>query len=264
MPDFLDRFGDQLYAAHDPSRSRRFSWRGPRRHWLLVLAAVLVVAGPAVAVVGAWRPALERSGIDQPVTVDSSPVSPAALDALAVLRRPQTDEDRRRAAPLIPTVGAGNQIDRVQTDGIRSPANGWALVPATSIKSGPATTTTDVLCLTDGQAIGCSPATSIRTQGLALLSASRSHTSLAGVVPDGVAKVRFIPDTGAPVEADVASNFFSLSVAQTAPSRTVKAPPGSNGPSRIPGPPMPVRGTVQWLNRHGVVIGPAERFSAQR
>jgi hypothetical protein len=269
VSDFLDRFGSQLYAAQAPA-SRRVQGRlarrlgltslpRPRRRDVLLAAIVLAVAAPAVALVAPWHPALERSGIDRPVGVDTSPVVASASDALAVLRRPQTEDDRRLAAPLLTTVGSGNQIDGVQTDGIRSLADGWALVPAKSVATGPGKTTSDVICLTNGRAIGCTPADSVSTEGAGFLSASSTSTSLAGVVPDGVARVRFTPDEAPPVEARVTSNFYSLSVRQTAPSATVKAPPGYKGPAEIPGPPMPAAGTVQWLDDKGQVIGPAQQ-----
>jgi hypothetical protein len=113
--------------------------------------------------------------------------------------------------------------------------------------------------LTNAQDIGCSPASLVSTQGVGLLSASSTHTKLAGIVPDGVTKVRFTPDTGTPVEANVASNFFSLSVPETTPSRTVKAPDAYTGAPEIPGPPMPIPGTLQWLDGNGRIIGPAQQ-----
>jgi hypothetical protein len=59
--------------------------------------------------------------------------------------------------------------------------------------------------------------------------------------------------TGAPVEVAVQSNFYALSVPEIAPPRRVEAPDGS---STIPGPPMPIEGTLDWLDGDGRVIGP--------
>lgn len=269
MAEFLDRFGQQLYESQGSAVAGRRA-RAHRRFWalsrlklgrrgLLIPVAVLAVAVPAVAVIAPWRPTLERTGVDQPVAVDSSPVAGSASGVLAVLRRPQTDRDRTLTAPLLTTVGAGNQIDDVQTDGVRSVASGWALVPAGSVVTGPAHTTSDMICLTDGGGIGCSPASSVGTQGITVLSASKSRTDLAGIVPDGVSGIRFTPEDGPPVRVDVTTNFYSLSVPATGHAGTIKAPSGYPGPAAIPGPPMPMRGTVEWLDSGGHVVGPTQQ-----
>ena len=60
------------------------------------------------------------------------------------------------------------------------------------------------------------------------------------------------------MEAKTEGNFYALSVPETAPARRIKAPPGYNGPSTIPGPRMPISGTLQWLNSNGDVVGPSK------
>lgn len=256
MPDFLDRLGQDLRAAQQPYRLKRshraMRTRGRRRIAAFTLAALLLAA-PAAALVGPWHPTLSRPGVDGPVATDDTPVATSARDALAVLRRPQTAEDRRGTEPLLGVVGAGNQIDRVQTDGIRLLAPGWALVPARVVKNGKSETSTqDALCLTNGTILGCSPAAQVATQGQVVTQAADGRTDLAGLVPDGVVRVRVSPTAGAPLEARVSSNFFAVSIPQTATSSPVKSP---NGSSTIPGPSAPVQVDIQWLDRDGDVIG---------
>jgi hypothetical protein len=226
---------------------------------VLIAVAALVVAAPAAAIIGPWRPLLQRTGVDKPVHTSVSPIAQSARDALAVLRRPQTAEDRARTAPLLTSVGAGNQVDQIQTDGIRSVADGWALVPAKSVKTGPSKAATDELCLTDGQTVACSRASTVGSQGVVVVTAGSGQTNIAGIAPDGVAEVRFTPNAGPPAESRVASNFFALSIPQTAPGTMIKAPPGYNGPSKIPGPPMPTPGTIQWVTDAGKIVGPAKQ-----
>jgi hypothetical protein len=265
MSDFLDRLGDQLGHAHHQrtplaaSSSPDTQGRGRfGRRAVLIPVAILALAAPAVAIVSRWNPALERDGIDSPVATDSAPVSRAAIDALAPLRREQTADDRRIAAPLIKAIGIGNQVDRVQTEAIRAVSSEWALVPAMEVRSGVDAISTEQLCLTNGETVGCTSVESFTKNGLGVLSASKTRTMLAGLVPDGVDRVRFAPKTGDAAEATIQGNFFSLSVPQTGPSAPIKAPPGYAGPDTIPGPPMPVAGTLQWVDSDGNVVGPAD------
>lgn len=269
MSDFLDRFGDELSTAQaratqvqqaDESRSVRSTLRKRRKIVLWALGASLAVAAPALAITTPWRPSLERSGIDQPVSASNSAVSDSVRERFGVLRRAQTDADRERTTSVLHAIGAGNQVDDVQTNGIRSVASGWALVPAKSLQTAPGhRSSEDVLCLTDGETVGCAPTSSAATNGVGMLSASSTETSIAGLVPDGVSAARFIPLGGKAITAAVASNFFSLHASQIAPASTIKAPPGYQGRSEIPGPPMPVEGTMQWLDDGGNVIGPVQQ-----
>jgi hypothetical protein len=263
MPDFLDRFGDQLrtaQAAANLRETQRSASRGRSRRLRrssLATLVVLGVAAPALAVVQPWNPVIGRPDIDGPVATDSTPVADAAIDALAVLRRPQTAEDQAAAATKLSAIG--NQINDVQTAGIRALRNGWVLVPANTVKTGPDEASSSQLCITNGGVVACSPAASAGETGVALVSASATETRLVGLVPDGVARVRFTRADGGFVESDVQSNFYDLSVPEVAPTASVKAPAGYDGPSTIPAPPRPIAGSVSWLNGDGQVIGPTPR-----
>lgn len=264
MPDFLDRFGDQLRAAQEPrtqeapSRSRRLSFGRPRsigvRRGLLVGFAALGLAAPALAVVQPWNPVLGRPSVDGPVASDSTQVARSAVDVLAVLRRPQSAQDRTDAAPRLQAIG--NQIDNVQTASIRALTGEWILVPANTVQTGSAQTTSEQLCITNGDVVACGPAATVSQSGVGLRGATKSGTTLVGLVPDGVARVRFTPATSKAVEVDVQSNFYAVSVPETAPAASVNAPKGYDGPTTIPGPPTPIEGTVDWLSNDGQVVGP--------
>jgi hypothetical protein len=253
--DALEDLATQFrHVAARERRRKRLSWG--RRRGVALSLALLAVAAPALAITQPWSPMLSRPGIDDPVRTDPSPVIASAREVLAVLRRPQTAEDRLKTAPLLKAVGAGNQVAGVQTGSIRLLADGVALVPAKTVRTGPSTTSNDQLCFTDGKTITCGPASSLRTTGIGGVAASTARTRYAGLVPDGVVRVRFTPDTGAPAEVAVTSNYYSVSVPKIAPPTMIDAPEGFKGPARIPGPPMPVGGTIEWLDAGGHVVGP--------
>jgi hypothetical protein len=264
VPDFLDRFGDQLHAAQVASASA--ATRGSRGTRLLgrrstVIAALVAVIAPsaALAITQPWHPDLSRPGVDHKVTTDAAPVSHAALGAFAVLRREQSAADRSDATPLIKAIGMGNQVDRVQLSGIRMVAPGWALVPAKAAQTAPGgVTAQDQLCLTNGEDVGCANAETAKANGVGVLTASKSSTHLTGLVPDGVARVRFAPDSGSPVEVAASGGFYELTVHSSRSLPAIKAPPGSDGPSTIPGPPAPASGKLTWLDTSGSAVGPAD------
>jgi hypothetical protein len=168
VPDFFDRFGDQLHAAQLAGSS--VGTRGGRVTRLLgrrsaVVAALVAIIAPsaALAITQPWNPDLSRPGVDRKVGTDAAPVPDAALGAFAVLRRGQSESDRSGATPLIKAIGMGNQVDRVQLKGVRMVAPGWALVPAKAAQTAPgALTAQDQLCLTDGEDVGCANAETAR------------------------------------------------------------------------------------------------------
>ena len=264
MPDFLDRFGDQLHAAQivaPAAEQHGLIAKLHRRRSVMIGTVAIAIAAPgaALAVLQPWQPQLSRPGVDQPVNTDASAVSDAASSAFAVLRRAQTASDRANATPLIKAIGMGNQLDRVQTDGIRMVAPGWALVPAKVAQTRPGgATAQDQICLTDGNEVGCTNAETADANGVGILTASKTETHLTGLVPDGVARIRFTPESGAAVEALTAGGFYDLTVSSARAVSAVKAPPGYDGAATIPGPPAPAPGKLTWLDARGKVVGPAD------
>jgi hypothetical protein len=258
MPDFLDRFGDQLRTAQAASiatppghHARRMS---RRRAWIVVIV-VLAVAAPAVAVTRPWEPLLGRPAVDGGAPRASrAPVTAIARDSLSVLRRPQTEADRRLAQPLLRALNP--RTEGVQVAGIRALRSGYALIPVKSVEIAPGRRIEDALCLSDGASLGCHPAKRVPDTGIGMLSATKTQTRLWGVVPDGVARVRFEPVGHPPVETGVESNFFALRVNALAPARRVPAPEGYPGPATIPGPPTPVEAVIRWLDDAGRIVGP--------
>jgi hypothetical protein len=260
VPDFLDRYGQQLAAAQlRPRRTLRSRVR-PARRTLLISLGVLAIAAPAVAVVRPWEPTLGRPGVDDGSATTSSAAAPlSARDVMAVLRRAQTADDRAKAAPLLRTVDA--QFTGVQTNSIRALRDGWALVTTASVAAGPGRSLDDALCITDGEGIACGSASAVRDRGVSMIAASATATTVVGLVPDEVARVRFTPSQGRASTVEASSNFFSLSVPQTKPRDMIAAPKDESwtGPTMIEGPPMPVAGTLEWLAADGRVVGPADR-----
>ena len=260
MADLLDRLGEQLqlaeqrhYGGAAPATRRR---RLTRHRGLLIVVAALDVATPAIALVSPRSPTVGRPGIDEPmVPPSSSPVSSKAKAALAILRREQTVADRTVATPLLKALG--HPLGGVQLEAIRALSAQWILAPAELLDTGRGTTS-DQLCITNGEAIACSKAADVNTIGLGVSGANADTTKLAGLVPDRVATIRFVTTDGTTVKVSAHNNFYSLSVDETMPRRMIPAPKAStyNGPATIPSPPTPIGGTLDWLDARGRIIGP--------
>lgn len=259
----LDRYnhseaGDAA-RAEAPAPEERAAWlarRGVRR-LIVAGAGLLIFAAPALAVTQPWSPAMSRPNIDKPVSTSAAPVASQARDALAVLRRPQAQADRDGAEPLLRTVGVGNQLDGVQTSDVRALPGRWALVPVTTARTGPASVASNQICITNGELIGCAPASGMKDHGTAVAMAAADRSTYAGLVPDGVTRVRFVPKRGSAVEGEVTSNFYTLTVPGTEPAQSVPAPPGYSGGRTIPGPTMPLDGSIELVDTSGRVVGPA-------
>jgi hypothetical protein len=260
MTDFLQRYEEQLRAAQvdapgeRPSRAKRLRSVVRRRPIILTGAFLLVMAVPATALVAPWEPSLSRAGLDAPVATSSAQPAEDAESWLGVLRRPQTEEDRRDSAPFLPSVAAGNRVQGVQVDAIRSLSKRWALVPVASLRGdGPA------ICIVSSDARACGHLDKIRNGGPLAITNGPDGSDYAGLVPDGVTKARFTPETGDPIEVGVSSNFYELHVDGTSGKFVpVTPPPGYEGPP-IPPKPAPVSGKLEYLDGSGKVVGPAVR-----
>lgn len=257
MADFLDRYGLQLRHARQRRRRRavRVSLLAVASPAVVAVAVVLGMSSPdverpatptatATPTPGTWTPAVGRPDKGIPARIDRTPVSPVATDVLAVLRRPQTDRDRRLAAPRLRYVGP--PTEDVQVDGVRALNARYALVP---MARGPR------LCVIGSGGSACSPVDMVPRHGIASISAGKQGTTYVGVVPDGVARVRFTPEAGQPVEVVVRENFYELRIRTTAPPGRVSPPAGWNGPKgkdgKIEGPPMPAYGKLEWIDGNG-------------
>lgn len=254
MSDFLDRLGTQLAIAPDPRVTRRR--RIVRRGWIAGLAT-FAVATPALAVVQPWTPLLGSNGNDGPLTASQAPVASDLKESLAVLRRPQTDEDRAEATAALAQL---SNLNGVQTADIRVLANGSVLVPAEApdLPPGQFYPAGGVLCLVRTDGASCVPAKSVRSRGLFSIQVStETGTSVSGLVPDGVATVRYSPKDGAPVDARVDTNFFQVTVPQSTPTAPVPAPAElteATGKQSLPGGVNPAAGSLEWLDANGAVI----------
>lgn len=261
MPDLLERYGEQLrlaeqrhFGAGAVARSPRGRLRG--RRGLLALFGALLIAAPAAALVGPWDPTVGRPGIDQPMVAPSSaPYSSDAVVSFAVLRREQTHRDREVAEPLLRALG--HPVGGVQLDGVRALPDGWILAPASIVDTG-RRASTNQLCITNGTAIACSDARRADDVGVSVTAANAHQTTIAGLVPDRVARVRFMTTNATRITADARNNFYSLAVNETMPTRMIPAPKDRHytGPDRIPSPPTPIGGALTWLDADGRVIGP--------
>ena len=169
---FLDDLGDQLFAEQ-PARRRRRSWMPIAA----VCAAGLLTAGALHASRDAEReaPPSAARAWSYP-SIDRGPVPKRQLDALAVLRRPQTDADR--SAPvqallrrLDPRTHVGVRVDAIR---LLADRNGWtiALVPMARRQSPDERTgLDDALCLMQSTPSGdvgetCGTTEDLRARGI--------------------------------------------------------------------------------------------------
>jgi hypothetical protein len=259
---FLDRLEAQLVAAEHamvrtaPGRRAPRRWRASRRN-LLVAIAALAVAVPAVAATEPWQPILGRPALhDTPRGTSRTPVPADVLGMLGVLRRRQNDQDR---GPVARTLlrSVGQQFSGVRLASVRlvtlSAGHHALVLSAESVGRAASRGRPGVgepVCLVFPASGLCGPPSALRTTGITMTGGP----SVRGLVPDGVAEVILSFGPGRTRSAVVHDNVFWLTGAPTT-RRTVPAPPGS-GRRRTPPLVMTSGFTVQWLDRHGRVIGP--------
>ena len=83
-----------------------------------------------------------------------------------------------------------------------------------------------MLCVIGGGGAGCGPVSSVRERGVGVAAGGRKGTHLFGIVPDGVARVRFTPDGGTPKDSIVRENFYDIRVREHAPATPLRPPKG--------------------------------------
>jgi hypothetical protein len=182
VSDFLATYEAQLLDAARRELPGRRRW--PR--FVAICLVGLAAAGVPAAAHNGWFPFAGRA--DAPTTTSASPTA-ELRGMLAVLRRPQTEADRRAARYALRFFG--QTFQSVQTDYVRR-AGAVILVPAKSHQLTPdSAVQRDVVCLwrtdfSDGGARACFEASQIRA-GVAVQSVGRRVDML---VPDVVARVR--------------------------------------------------------------------------
>ncbi len=245
LADFRARFGLQLTrAAGELSVDRRrlpAAGRHPRWPWLTrpvaVGLALSAFAGTALAAVAIWTPLLgnPRYGYNPGAATSAPPQE--QLDALAVLRRPQTDADRGALSRAALT------YINDYTSGVRTPyvrllasvgSEAFVLVPveernASYVAGGVPSESAplrNALCVYASNlrlahtGVGC--------WSLADVAAGRAAGTfdgqLFGLAPDGTTAATLGPATGATLSAPVTNNFFDIAL----PPSSAPPPPNAS------------------------------------
>jgi hypothetical protein len=213
----LPQLQEALVVASDQMVARRRRRTQRFRLGLLTSAAVVSLGGGAVASQSLWAPLLGWEDGNRP-SVSRQAAPTAQAEVLGVLRREQTAVDRGpvgRAALRRLTgryVGVKVSSLRVLPDAFGTSS---VLLPVSTVRGttqGVATTSNgDALCLhvaydasMQSGARRCFTTAELRS-GAAVLPAGET---IRGVVPDGVARVRFSGGSGPPRDVPVTSNVF--------------------------------------------------------
>jgi hypothetical protein len=195
----LEPLSVELAAAAE-RQARRAIRRRRGGRWAAAGAVVVLGSVGAAAATGTffWRPQLGNDTQGHP-TVSRSGVPADQLKVLGVLRRAQTDADRGAAARYA-AHWLGSDFHGVRTDSIRVLSNGTILFSA---KDGP--TGYNSLCFfqadKEAGAETCFSLDELQRGDAALFSVPPpgigGSANVIGVVPDGVAAVRFGTTTAA-------------------------------------------------------------------
>lgn len=232
LGDFRARFALQLTRAagelaagrHADGHRRRAARRAP---WLTrpiaVGLAFVVFAGTALAAVAIWTPLLGNPQYGYNPGVSTSPPPQDELDALAVLRRPQTDADRGALTQAALTY-INNYTTGVRTAYVRLLASGdgesFVLVPVEERKAtaptggapGTSTPLANALCLYASEP--SENDVSVFCWSLAEIQAGEAEAvfinQLVGLAPDGASTATLGAIGGTAPSAPVQDNFFDI------------------------------------------------------
>jgi hypothetical protein len=183
-----------------------------------VAAACLAIGGSAMAATGVWNPPLGNSS--HPKTASDSPVPPALVEELGVLRREQTPQDR--SAEVEATLRGGGLPEGVRLESVRFLAPGEygeATVLLSGVAAKPFETEEEPVCVARPFPEG-EPAYSL-CFGLSQLQSGGAHATYVGpdqdgvafgIVPDGVATITAEFASAPPVTVPVQNNYWELPV----------------------------------------------------
>jgi hypothetical protein len=236
MADFITRYERQLVTV------RRPRLLVPRRARIAAIAVVALLTGTAVAAVVPWTPDL-GPGHARTFAIDATKPPQAQLDALGVLRRPQSDADRgaetRYALRFFGASVGGVRTDYVRL--LRRDPNGRSavLVPVTAYHLNQPDSLPDAarkllapgrdgLCLfvrdpIDGGGQSCSPLADLRAGNVRGGIADRTSSLWWGLVPDEVTSVRIRMAERDLVAAAVEDNYYSFTLPQREEGVTISS-----------------------------------------
>jgi hypothetical protein len=235
MSDFFGQLEQQLRQVAEadlgvapvPTRAARPARRRLPRRRLILIIALLLAAGTAIAATGVWRPILGNQLFGPGPSISVSPPPASQLAVLAVLRRPQTPIDRSIATQreLRYTGGRGVRTDYIRLLRRRLPDGApLVLVPVVYIPPADYRVTPppgqprlpplqDALCLIAGDVGGSAGGACFSTQQVL---SGRAEASLGdqfyGLVPDGVRTVAVRTSSGREYGAPVSQNAFVVVV----------------------------------------------------
>jgi hypothetical protein len=208
-------------ARRSPSSvgvGRRIAGARPPR-LIAIGVACLAFGGTAMAATGVWDPGIGSSSPSGPPTVSETAVPDAMTEALGVLRRPPSVQDR--SPEVEATLHGATLVEGVRPDSARYLApgiDGEATVLISAAQTSPFFTEEEPICVFrpykgfDQPLSICFGVAQLLTgQARSMASIAGAGSALAfGLVPDGVATVtaKFgsAPDRTVPV----ASNYFEL------------------------------------------------------
>lgn len=216
-------------APHRPAR------RTPRRTiGIAMTASALVIGGTALAATTPWSPTVGDDRRGHPTTATTD-LPGDQLDALAVLRRPQDENDRTPNVQALLELLSADLTGGIRTDSIRVLATREDGTTAlyTAERDGfpgvdrPQDVKRDVVCLLFGThiqfvrgkrvrtphptaGVDCGTTSDLRAGKLAMGAQYAGRLELNGLVPDGVSKVSLTLRTGQIIDAPVTNNTFHI------------------------------------------------------